>query len=231
MSAASSCSATQASILASICEWQKQGSATGRLSASRSRRTNGWIVCSDDRRARKIASERLGRGSGSRNHSAAHPVRSRSRANEARRLSPRTRGWCKPVHSCRSSLSRPSILRRSARFFLTDGADEDLHISVEKLAAFLESNEGRWAPVTERSRETGAIAVIELRETGRKWFIIGAEVHEGRHVLIGYEPRCRYHAPVTVGSRSQRFFCTSRARDGRSTRRPHAEPCSICRGS
>ena len=66
---------------------------------------------------------------------------------------------------------------------------------MEKLAAFLESNEGRWAAVSERSRDAPVIAVIELRETGRKWFVVGAEVHEGRRVLVGYEPRCRYHAP------------------------------------
>jgi hypothetical protein len=66
---------------------------------------------------------------------------------------------------------------------------------VEKLAAFLLSNEGRWAPVSERSRAAAVIAVLELRETGRKWFVIGAEVHEGRRVLVGYEPRCRYHSP------------------------------------
>jgi len=66
---------------------------------------------------------------------------------------------------------------------------------VEKLAAFLQSNEAQWAPVGERSRDAAVIAVIELRDTGRKWFVIGAEVHDGRHVLIGYEPRCRYHAP------------------------------------
>lgn len=39
------------------------------------------------------------------------------------------------------------------------------------------------------------IAVISLRETGRKWFVVGADVHNGRRVLIGYEPRCRYHTP------------------------------------
>lgn len=66
---------------------------------------------------------------------------------------------------------------------------------MEKLTAFLHSNEGRWAPVIERSRETAVIAVISLRETGRKWFIVGADVQEGRRVLIGYEPRCRFHAP------------------------------------
>lgn len=66
---------------------------------------------------------------------------------------------------------------------------------MEKLAAFLQSNEGRWAPVSERSREAAVIAIFELRETGRKWFIIGAEMRDGRHVLLGYEPRCRYHTP------------------------------------
>jgi hypothetical protein len=71
----------------------------------------------------------------------------------------------------------------------------DLYAPVEKLAAFLQLNEGRWAPAYARSRDAAVIAIIELRETRRKWFIIGAEVHDGRHVLIGYEPRCRYHAP------------------------------------
>lgn len=66
---------------------------------------------------------------------------------------------------------------------------------MEKLAAFLQSNEGRWAPVSERSRDSAVVAIIELRETRRRWFVVGAEVHDGRHVLIGYEPRCRYHAP------------------------------------
>jgi hypothetical protein len=65
---------------------------------------------------------------------------------------------------------------------------------VDKLAAFIQSNEGLWGPVSERSRDAAVIAIIQLRETGRKWFVIGAEMRENRRVLIGYEPRCRYHA-------------------------------------
>ncbi len=64
---------------------------------------------------------------------------------------------------------------------------------METLATFLQSNAGRWAPVPDRSRDAPVVAIIQLRETGRKWFVIGAEVQAGRHVLIGYEPRCRYH--------------------------------------
>ncbi len=49
--------------------------------------------------------------------------------------------------------------------------------------------------MSERSRDAPVVAIIELRETRRKWFVVGAEMQEGRHVLVGYEPRCRYHAP------------------------------------
>jgi hypothetical protein len=63
---------------------------------------------------------------------------------------------------------------------------------VEKLVALLGQDDARWAPDGERSPDTAVIAVIELRETRRKWFVTGVEVCGDARVLVGYEPRCRY---------------------------------------
>jgi hypothetical protein len=63
---------------------------------------------------------------------------------------------------------------------------------VEKLVALLSQDDARWAPDGERSPETAVIAVLELRETRRKWFVTGVEARGDQRMLIGYEPRCRY---------------------------------------
>jgi hypothetical protein len=63
---------------------------------------------------------------------------------------------------------------------------------VEKLVALLGQDDAPSRVDAERSPDTAVIAVIELRETRRKWFITGVEVCGDEHMLVGYEPRCRY---------------------------------------
>jgi hypothetical protein len=63
---------------------------------------------------------------------------------------------------------------------------------VEKLAALLRLDDARSTHIAERSYEAAVVAVIELRETRRRWFVVGVEVCGNQRMLVGYEPRCRY---------------------------------------
>jgi hypothetical protein len=63
---------------------------------------------------------------------------------------------------------------------------------VEKLVALLGQDDARWAPAGEQSLDAAVIAVLELRETRRKWFVTGVEVCGDQRLLVGYEPQCRY---------------------------------------
>lgn len=63
--------------------------------------------------------------------------------------------------------------------------------SVESLAAFLQTYQEHPCPV-EKTRDARVLAVLELRDTRRRWYVVSAEKRDGKHLLVGYEPPCRY---------------------------------------
>lgn len=62
---------------------------------------------------------------------------------------------------------------------------------MESLSAFLKSYEAPPVPVV-RDRRARVLAILELRDSKRRWFVVGAEERDGRYFLVGYEPPCRY---------------------------------------
>ncbi len=51
----------------------------------------------------------------------------------------------------------------------------------------------------ERSLALPVLAVLQLRETARVWYVVGGREADGRLELMGYEPRGRYSAPGDGG--------------------------------